>query len=72
MEYHLHKHVPQFVVKLFRVVLVNGVQRFVGLLYKMLAQALMGLLQIPRAAVFSAQPLHYAYKLLKAVPPAFF
>ena len=66
MKNHLQEHVPQLIVKLVGILLINGVYSFVRLFYQIFAEACVGLLGIPWAAVFSPEPLHYLYQLLKA------
>ena len=67
VEHHLKQNVPQFLAHTGGVVPVNGVQRLVGLLQKIPADGLVGLLAVPRTALGGAQQVHDGEKILPSI-----
>ena len=70
VEHDLKQHVPQLFLHTGEIVPVNGVQRLVGLLQKIPADGLMGLLPVPRTAAGRPEQVHDGEKILP--PIAFF
>ena len=65
VQHHLHKHVAQLLTQVRRVVCLNTVERLVGLLDHVLADALMRLLAIPRATVGLTQAPDSLHQMLQ-------
>ena len=51
MQHYLHEHVAELLAQMRRVVRLDAIERLVGLLDHVLADALMRLLAVPRAAI---------------------
>ena len=49
MQHYLHEHVAEFLAQMRRVVRLDAIERLVGFLDHVLADALMRLLAVPRA-----------------------
>ena len=67
VEHDLKQHVPQLFLHTGEIVPVNGVQRLVGLLQKIPADGLMGLLTVPRTALGGTQQVHDDEKILPPI-----
>jgi hypothetical protein len=67
VEHHLKQNIPQFLAHTGDVIPVNGVQRLVGLLQKIPADGLMGLLAVPRTALGGTQQVHDGEKILPPI-----
>ena len=65
MQHHLHEHVAQLLTQVRRVIGLNAVERLVGLLDHVLADALMRLLAVPRAAVGLTQAPDGLHQMLQ-------
>ena len=66
MEGHLKEHVPQFLLKVLRAALVNGLHRLIAFLQKVAADGLVGLLRVPGTAPGGAE---YSYNFLQVLDP---
>ena len=51
MQHHLHEHIAQLLAQMRRVVRLDAIERLVGFLDHVLADAAVRLLTVPRAAV---------------------
>ena len=70
MQHHLHEHVAELLAQMRHVVCLDAIERLVGLLDHVLADALMRLLAIPRAAIGLTQTpdgLHQMLQLSRRV-----
>ena len=64
MQHDLHEHIAQLLAKMGRVIRLDAVERLVGLLDHVLANALVRLLAVPRAAVGLTQAPDSLYQML--------
>ena len=64
MQHDLHEHIAQLLAKMGRVIRLDAVERLVGLLDHVLANALVRLLAVPRAAIGLTQAPDSLYQML--------
>ena len=67
VENHLEQHIPQLLLEVSGVLLVDGFHRLIGLLQHVPPDALVGLLPIPGTAARLAQQRHDPVQVLEAV-----
>ena len=65
MQYHLHEHVAELLTQVRRVVRLDAIERLVGFLDHVLADALVRLLAVPRAAVGLTQAPDGLHQMLQ-------
>lgn len=65
MQHHLHEHIAQLLAQMHGIVGFDAIKRLVGLLDHVLANALMRLLAVPRAAVGLTQAPNGLHQMLQ-------
>ena len=65
MQHHLHEHIAQLLAQMRHVVRLDAIERLVGFLDHVLADALMRLLAIPRATVGLTQAPDGLHQMLQ-------
>ncbi len=65
MQYHLHEHVAQLLAQMRHVVRLDAIERLVGLLDHVLANAAVRLLAVPRAAIGLTQTPDSLHQMLQ-------
>ena len=65
MQYHLHEHVAEFLTQMCRIIGLDAVERLVGFLDHVLADALMRLFTVPRAAIGLTQTPDSLHQMLQ-------
>ncbi len=62
---NLEEQITEFLTNLFRVIFIQSIKEFIGLLNKERLEAFPGLLPVPGTAVTAPQPFHNFNQLLK-------
>ena len=69
MEHHLQQYVTQLLPQMHRIIPVDRLHDLVSLLNQIVADAVMILLDVPRATARRAQQLHDQHQIVKRVAP---